>query len=87
MLSWWSHWRAKDAYTRASLCNTPVLTSFVLKVHYVYIVINHGAELKTKAPPSICCDMFRRLESLPMVYHDIWNILVWASCKYAFLIK
>ena len=53
MLSWWSHWRAKDAYTRASLCNTPVLTSFVLKVHYVYIVINHGVELKEKAPPTI----------------------------------
>ena len=34
-------------------CNTPVLTPFSLKVHDVYIVINHGAELKAKSPPSI----------------------------------
>ena len=34
-------------------CNTPVLTPFSLKVHDVYIVINHGEELKEKAPPSI----------------------------------
>ena len=35
-------------------CNTPVLNSFALNVYDVYIVINHGAELKAKAPPSIC---------------------------------
>ena len=34
-------------------CNTPVLTSFTLKVHDVYIVINHGEKLKAKAPPLI----------------------------------
>ena len=34
-------------------CNTLVLTLFALKVHDVYIVINHGEELKAKAPPSI----------------------------------
>ena len=34
-------------------CNTPVLTPFALNVHDVYIVTNHGAELKAKAPPSI----------------------------------
>ena len=33
--------------------NTLVLTSFALKVHDVYIVINHGEELKEKSPPSI----------------------------------
>ena len=31
-------------------CNTPVLTPFALKVHDVYIVINHGEELKEKIP-------------------------------------
>ena len=34
-------------------CNIPVLTPFALKAHDVYIVINHGVELKAKAPPSI----------------------------------
>ena len=34
-------------------CNTPVLTPFVLGVYDVYIVIDHGVELKEKAPPSI----------------------------------
>ena len=34
-------------------CNTLVLTPFALKVHDVYIVINHGVELKEKSPPSI----------------------------------
>ena len=34
-------------------CNTPFLTPFALKVHDVYIVINHGEELKAKSPPSI----------------------------------
>ena len=34
-------------------CNTLVLAPFALKVHDVYIVINHGVELKEKAPPSI----------------------------------
>ena len=32
------------------LCNTPVLTLFALNVHEVYIVINHGVELKAKSP-------------------------------------
>ena len=32
-------------------CNTPVLTPFVLNVYDVYIVINHGVDLKAKAPP------------------------------------
>ena len=31
-------------------CNTLVLTPFALKVHDVYIVINHGEELKAKIP-------------------------------------
>ena len=31
--------------------------------------------------------MFRRLESLPMVYRAIQHLIVLASCKYAFLIK
>ena len=35
-------------------CNTPVLTPFALNVHDVYIVINHGVELKAKAPLLIC---------------------------------
>ena len=34
-------------------CNIPVLTPFALKVHDIYILINHGEELKEKAPPSI----------------------------------
>ena len=34
-------------------CNTPVLTPLALNVYYVYIVINHGVELKEKPPPSI----------------------------------
>ena len=35
-------------------CNTLVLTPFALNVHDVYIVINHGVELKSKSPPLIC---------------------------------
>ena len=31
-------------------CNTPVLTPFALNVYDVYIVINHGVELKEKSP-------------------------------------
>ena len=34
-------------------CNTPVLTLFALNVYDVYIVINHGVELKAKASPWI----------------------------------
>ena len=34
-------------------CNTSILTPFALKVHDVYIVINHGEEIKEKSPPSI----------------------------------
>jgi len=34
-------------------CNISVLTPFALNVYDVYIVINHGVELKVKAPPSI----------------------------------
>ena len=37
--------------------NTPVLTP--LDVYDVYIVSNHGAELKVKAPPLIGYAMFR----------------------------
>ena len=37
-----------------AICNTLVLTPFALNVHDVYIVINHGVELKAKSPPSIC---------------------------------
>ena len=33
--------------------NTLVLTPFALNIHDTYIVNNHGAELKAKAPPSI----------------------------------
>ena len=35
------------------VCNTSVLTAFALNVYDVYIVINHGVELKAKASPSI----------------------------------
>ena len=45
-----------------NMCNTPVLTPFELNVSDVYIVSNHGVELKAKAPPSIQCFMFRRLK-------------------------
>ena len=34
-------------------CNTPVLTPFALNIHDTYIVNNHGAEPKAKAPSSI----------------------------------
>ena len=34
-------------------CNTSVLTPFALNVCDVYILINHGVELKAKSPPSI----------------------------------
>ena len=40
-------------------CNTPVFTPFALNIHDTYIVNNHGAELKAKAPPSIGYVMFR----------------------------
>ena len=49
-------------------CNTPILTSFALNVYDVYIVINHGVELKEKSPPSIYRFMFQQLKSLPKVY-------------------
>ena len=39
--------------SKIAFYNTPVLTPFALKVHDVYIVINHGEELKEKVPPSI----------------------------------
>ena len=68
-------------------CNTPVLTPFALKVHDVYIVINHGEELKEKPHHRFGCIMFRQLGSLPMVYRAIWHIIVLASCKHAKLIK
>ena len=42
-----------------SICNTPVLTPLELNIHDTYIVNNHGAELKGKAPPSIGYVMFR----------------------------
>ena len=32
-------------------CNTPVLTPWYLIAYYVNIVLNHGLELKVKAPP------------------------------------
>ena len=32
-------------------CNTPVLTMLALNIYDTYIVNNHGAELKEKAPP------------------------------------
>ena len=48
-------------------CNTSVLTPFALNVNYVNIVINHGVELKAKAPPLIYHFMFWRLKSMPMV--------------------
>ena len=68
-------------------CNTLVLTSFALNVYDVYIVINHGVELKAKAPPSIWLCYVWRLKMLSMIYRDIRHITVLASCKYAFLIK
>ena len=41
------------------MCNTLVFNPFALNVYDVYIVSNHGVELKAKAPPSICYAMFR----------------------------
>ena len=74
----------KGSFNPCGMCNTPVLTPFALNVYDVYILINRGVEIKEKAPPSIKCLMFRRLKSLPMVYHDIWHIIILASCNYAF---
>ena len=42
-----------EEITKHNICNTLVLTPFSLNVYDVYIVINHGVELKAKAPPSI----------------------------------
>ena len=42
----------KDIVTEQR-CNTPVLTLFALNVYNVYIVINHGVELREKSPPLI----------------------------------
>ena len=39
--------------SEAVVMNTLVLTPFALNVYDVYIVINHGVELKEKAPPLI----------------------------------
>ena len=41
------------------MCNNPVLTPLVLNIHDTYLVNNHGAELKAKAPPSIGYVTFR----------------------------
>ena len=38
---------------RDVLCNTLVLTPFALNVYDVYIVINHGVELKAKKIPTM----------------------------------
>ena len=37
----------------SAACNTPILTRLHWNVYNVYIVINHGVELKEKSPPSI----------------------------------
>ena len=63
---------------KESSCNTPILTPNALNVYDVYIVNNHGAELKPKAPPSICYAMFR-IEivtdgiSRHMAYIKLWH--------------
>ena len=49
-------------------CNTSVLTSFALNVYDIYIVINHGVELKAKIPTMDYNFMFWQLKSLPMVF-------------------
>ena len=51
--------RTKDsAIEGGGDCNTLVLTPLALNIHDTYIVNNHGAELKAKAPPSIGYVMF-----------------------------
>ena len=49
------HTRPSSIFT----CNTPFFDPVALDVYDVYIVNNHGAELKAKAPPSIGYAMFR----------------------------
>ena len=64
-------------------CNTLVLTPFALKVYDVYIVINHGAELKEKSPPSI---WLCYVSAIGIIADGItWYLShnSFASCKYA----
>ena len=55
-------------------CNTPVFTSFALKIHDTHIVNNLGAELKAKAHHQFGYVVFLFWEWSPIVYHDVWNI-------------
>ena len=42
----------------------------VLKYYMMYILyLNHGEELKAKAPPFIWCFVYRRSGLMPMVSH------------------
>ena len=52
---------------------------FALNVYDVYIVINHGVELKAKAPPLISRFMFRRLKSLSKVYFVLGFTKSWGD--------
>ena len=40
----------------------------IKNVYDVYIVTNHGEEIKAKSPPLIYRFMFRQLKSMPMVF-------------------
>ena len=68
-------------------CHTPHFDPVVLDVYDVYIVNDHGVELKAKAPPLIGHAMFWDLKLSPMVYRGMRHILCWSSCKYASIIK
>ena len=60
-----------------------VLTQFALTVHDVYIVINHGEELKAKSPPSIwsCYVSTIGIAADGISCYPTHNSF--ASCKYA----
>ena len=68
-------------------CNTPVLILFALKVHDVYIVINHGEEIKEKSPPSIwlCYVSAIGIVADGISCYPTHNIF--ASCKYEHSLK
>ena len=68
-------------------CNTLVLTPFALKVHDVYIVIDHGEELKAKSPPLIwlCYVSAIGIVANGISCYPAHNSF--ASCKYAHSLK
>ena len=67
-------------------CNAPVLTP-LHSMYMMYILNDHGVELKAKAPPLIDYAMFWDLNLSPMVYRGMRHILCLSSCKYASIIN